>query len=197
LDLDRVWQPNSLWAQRAHRVKVPGTLQVVDTIDIILPLHDYRDGTEARQMVEGHIADSGSALAFKIPAVPLYCVDMVTELHNFVRNKSNDAFLTEHHCSATLLQDGKHYKWVKYLLPTGVVCSSERFNRHDGLLTPEFCMVPKKMPLKDAKGNEIGTFFPMVIFNVSIDGTTKMMERAEPPSVSQLTDAFNFLLGKI
>jgi hypothetical protein len=198
IDFERVWQPNSLWAQRTQRVNVPGTYHIIDTVDMLLPIHDFRDGTETNQLVRGYLVEHGTAFAFKMPAVPLYFIDMATQLHNHIRKKSNDAFLTEHKCAATAKANGEHFKWVKYNLPSGVRCTTDYFNNSDGSLAAEFNMVNQDLPFKDkTTGKGVATLLPFLVFNVAISGPAKMMQRPEAATVSQLTDAFEHILGNM
>jgi hypothetical protein len=186
-----------LWVQRTQRVNVPGTYHIIDTVDILLPIHDFRDGTEANQLVRGYLMEHGTAFAFKIPAVPLYFIDKVAQLHGLIRKKTNDAFVTEHSCAATAKANGEHFKWVKYNLPSGVRCTTDYFNSNDGSLTMEFSMVNQDLPFKDKAGKGIGTLLPFLVFNVAISGPAKMMQRPETVNVNQLTDAFENILGKM
>jgi hypothetical protein len=170
---------------------------IIDTIDIIMPLNDYADGTdsEGKILIEAHLFEDGTAIAIKMPAVPLYLIDKVDHVHAVMRGMSNDRFKTDHKCAVLDMLNGNHYKWVRYNLPDDVQCNTDHFNNKDGSLKIELTMAMKDLPFKGNKGQSVKTFLPFVVMKLAIEGNAKVLKSSAESSVDQLAEAFKNLLG--
>jgi hypothetical protein len=183
-------------------VSIPGSeLEVCDTVNIMVGLADYRDGDynpeSGTTPVEGMLVETGEAFLLKLPSVPMYMVDKVPELHNFNSAGTDKNVLMEHATKGAALTDGKHYKWVKYNLPSGVVCATDYFgNRSNGKLKMKFCMVPQPMPasIRAPNGDAIINWNFYSEWWVTIDKTTQSLIPNRDNKMAQLGEAFGHVL---
>jgi hypothetical protein len=183
-------------------VSIPGSeFEVCDTVNIMVGLADYRDGdysaANGTTPVEGLLVETGDALLFKLPSVPMYMVDRVADLHSFNSAGTDKNVVMEHAAKGTALLDGKHYKWVKYNLPNGVVCTTDHFgNRSNGKLKMRFIMTPQGMPdsLRAPNGDAVISWNFYSEWWVTIDKTTQALVPNRDSKMTQLGEAFNHVL---